>query len=95
MADTGQATWRTHAKQAPWAKIVGRALAGGLAYVLASRAFGSEAGDATAGGVSAFLALLVVQAWLVLRHGPDAAGDERQEEKSPEDDYQPPLFGNG
>lgn len=70
-------------------------MAGGLAFVLSSRAFGADAGDATTGGVSGFVVLLAVQTWLVLRHGPEAAGDEPEEEKSPEDDYRPPLFGNG
>lgn len=89
-------TWRSHASKAPWAKVVGRALAGGLAFIIASRAFGSDPSEATTGGISAVVGLLAVQAWLVLRHGPDAAGDDVEEEDKPaEDDNQPRLFGNG
>jgi hypothetical protein len=95
MDEAPHGSLRTNLKQAPWPKIVGRALAGGLAFILASRAFGTDPSEATTGGISGFFALLAVQAWLVLRHGPDAAGDEVQEEKSPEDKYEPPLFGNG
>ena len=94
MDEAAHGGWRTNATRAPWPKLVGRSLAGGLAFILSARAFGADAGEATTGGIAGFVALLAVQTWLVLRHGPDAAGDHLDENEEPKDDYRPPLFGN-
>lgn len=77
-----------------WFKAVVRAGAAAVAFGGASRAVEGSSSDAVWGGLGAGGAIFAIEAWLLLRNRP-TEGEPLEEAEEPEQDWRPPLFGNG